>query len=115
MVVIHRNNALFFLQDTKTRLSLGQLPPQIEERDLREYFCKYGELTEVGISKDSRLGYVEFKQEHWAQVALSAGSHFVKGVTITCTKENEQKASTAKKVRINTLQNSHAALCQHHV
>jgi len=64
------------------KVFVGRCTEDIAAEDLREYFCKYGEVTDVFIPKPFRaFAFVTFLEAEVAQ-ALCGEDHIVKGVSV---------------------------------
>lgn len=65
------------------KLFVGGLGRNITEKDLKDYFCKYGEIENVSIKTDPFTGqsrgfaFVLFKQAKALDDLLAAGDHYI--------------------------------------
>ena len=78
---------MFYLQEQQqahvpAKVFVGRCTEDITAEDLREYFNKFGEVTDVFIPKPFRaFAFVTFLEAEAAQ-ALCGEDHIVKGVSV---------------------------------
>lgn len=71
--------------DDERKLFVGGLSWETTQKDLKEYFCKYGEITEVNIKTDPNTGrsrgfaFIQFADKDAVDQVLNAGQHTVNG------------------------------------
>lgn len=74
--------------DEARKLFVGGISWDTESKDLKEYFGKYGEITDVNIKTDPNtgksrgFGFVTFSTQDAVENVLKAGPHSVKGKQI---------------------------------
>lgn len=71
-----------FVQQVPCKVFVGRCTEDITADDLREYFCKFGEVTDVFIPKPFRaFAFVTFLDPDIAQT-LCGEDHIIKGVSV---------------------------------
>lgn len=87
-----------FAHQVPCRVFVGRCTEDIQAEDLREYFSKYGEVTDVFIPKPFRaFAFVTFLNPDIAQ-ALCGEDHIIKGVSVhisEATPKNEYSGRTS--------------------
>lgn len=76
-------------REDRPRLFVGQLPPQVTEQDLNDYFVKFGEITDVFLphasNKPRRIAFVTFAEKTSLYQALAEKEAQILGETATLT------------------------------
>jgi squid-like protein len=71
--------------DEERKLFVGGLSWETTQKDLKDYFSKYGEITEVNIKTDPNTGrsrgfaFIQFGTKESVEQVLAAGPHTVNG------------------------------------
>lgn len=94
-------------QDALFTIFLNKVPGGIEETELSDYFCKYGDIKSVCLinknkteDTDKKFGFVLFQKVESVKLALAQKSHTIKNLAISCTRY-WPKEKNVKSVIIN--------------
>lgn len=69
-------------QDMNRKIFIGRLTSEISVDDLREYFIKYGEISDIFVPKPFRgFAFVTFSEPSIAQT-LCGEDHIIKGISV---------------------------------
>ena len=69
-------------QEFNRKIFIGRLTSEISVDDLRDYFAKYGEISDIFVPKPFRgFAFVTFQETNVAQ-ALCGEDHIIKGISV---------------------------------
>jgi RNA-binding protein Musashi len=87
------------------RLFVGRLPETVTEESLREYFERFGHLTDAYMPKDYHtgrmqgFGFVTYAEPHGVSDALASGPHALDGVELEVKKAQPKERNTRQSRR----------------
>uniref|UniRef100_UPI00358EC015 TAR DNA-binding protein 43-like isoform X3 n=1 Tax=Myxine glutinosa TaxID=7769 RepID=UPI00358EC015 len=94
----------------QNRVFVGRCPEDFTAEDLREYFCQFGEVTDVYIPKPFRsFGFITFANESVAQ-SLCGQDVIIKGSSVHLATAEPKNAAMRRQSRLATTQNTLAGL-----
>uniref|UniRef100_A0A8C4Q9U5 RRM domain-containing protein n=1 Tax=Eptatretus burgeri TaxID=7764 RepID=A0A8C4Q9U5_EPTBU len=94
----------------RSRIFVGRCPEDITTEDLRQFFCQFGEVTDVYIPKPFRsFGFVTFANEAVAQ-SLCGQDVIIKGSSVHLATAEPKNAAMRQQSRLATTQNTLAGL-----
>lgn len=104
-------------QRAHRKVYLNHITEAIGETDLESYFCKYGNVLHVQISKHlgtdryKGFGFVEFDTVESAQQVLAVRKHGIKGIIVICQRTNNSEKGADSFTRRNTSSSHMLAEC----